>query len=708
MAECVRVARKVDSGTQQSRRQAQVHIQTGESTGSHGRRDHGPDSRRKTDLPVRRQNVSSRDRLQDLADVSGSEDDSCDHDDVENVRRKAHDATDSSWCSETNEGRDARFEGDPRFNGKDRLKNYGASLDHGLAFAASVILRDFIRTLSAAHVMTSDNPAASCVTNQGSLEEIVQSLSRACAFPVSVDDVTVRQTHISVVFLGGELVYKMKKPVKLPFLDFSTVDLRQHFCAEEVRINRPWAPDVYLGVVPITRDAGGMRFEGNGPVIDWAVKMRRLPESATLRSRLQDGLLEWCDLERVARRIAATHQQASRVVADQASEANAEFRRQWTENWVFAQTLNADVIEPQVQERLQTLSGERMQRHEAALVQRAKDGWIRDVHGDLRLEHVFLFPERAIPNDIVVLDGIEFSPGLRRIDVAADMAFLVMELSFVGRCDLAESFADIYFSETNDVTGGDVLPLFAIYRSAVRAKVAAILSAESEISQPDRDKALARSRAHWLWCLSELEDPDRRPALVLVSGLPGTGKSTLSRMLADTAHFEVLRSDVIRKELFTSAAATGDSAAMYSADNTQRVYDECRTRARRRLLAGGRVIVDATFQREANRQAFLQLAIDCGVRAIWLECTAPADVTQERLAARHGDASDADWSVYHQVRKQWEPASDFNERFHATIASEAGADSALQISSRILQAQGLIKGVVADDCQDAKIVPAGW
>ncbi len=537
--------------------------------------------------------------------------------------------------------------------------------------------------------MDSENSADSRAATEGCLEEIVQSLSRACAFPVLVDDVTVRQTHISVVFLGGELVYKMKKPVKLPFLDFSTVEMRHHFCEEEVRINRPWAPDVYLGVVPITRDAGGMRFEGNGVVIDWAVKMRRLPESATLRSRLQDGLLELCDLERVARRIAATHQQASRVVADQALEANAEFRRCSSENWEFARTLNAEIIEPQVLERLQTLSVDWMQRYEATLVQRAADGRIRDVHGDLRLEHVFLFPERAMPNDIVVLDGIEFSPGLRRIDVAADMAFLVMELNFVGRRDLAESFAAIYFSETNDVTGCDVLPLFAVYRSAVRAKVAAILGAESEISQPDRDKALARSRAHWLWCLSELEEPDRRPALVLVSGLPGTGKSTLSRKLADTAHFEVLRSDVVRKQIFTDAATTDNSAAMYSVDNTQRVYDECWTRARRRLLAGGRIIVDATFQQDANRQSFLQLAIDCGVRAIWLECTAPGDIIQQRLAARHGDASDADWSVYQFVQKQWQPASDFTGRFHTTIESDEGADFALEVASDILQAQGL-------------------
>ncbi|MBC7967305.1 MAG: AAA family ATPase [Fuerstia sp.] len=537
--------------------------------------------------------------------------------------------------------------------------------------------------------MDSENSATTRAATEVSLEEIVESLSQANAFPVPVDAVIVRQTHISVVFLGGDLVYKVKKPVKLSFLDFSTVELRHHFCEEEVRINRPWAPDVYLGVVPITRDAGGLRFEGTGPVIDWAVKMRRLPESATLRSRLQDGVLELCDLERVARRIAATHQQASCVVADQACEANAQFRRCWSENWEFARTLNADFIEPKVLARLQTLSDEWMQRYEETLSQRAADGRIRDVHGDLRLEHVFLFPDRAIPNDIVVLDGIEFSPSLRRIDVAADVAFMVMELSFVGRRDLAKRFADVYFSETNDVTGYDVLPLFAVYRSAVRAKVAAIVGAEPEIPPADREKALARSRAHWLWCLSELETPDRRPALILVSGLPGTGKSTLSRMLAEAAGFEVLRSDVIRKEIFTTEAATGDAAALYSAESTQQVYDECWTRARSRLLAGGRVIVDATFQREANRQKFLQLAIDCGVRAIWLECTAPADVVRQRLASRHGDASDADWSVYELVRKQWEPASEFTSRFHEIIASDEGADSALTTACSKLQQAGL-------------------
>jgi aminoglycoside phosphotransferase family enzyme/predicted kinase len=537
--------------------------------------------------------------------------------------------------------------------------------------------------------MSLQNPAGIDSTHQIKLEELLQDLSRKCAFPMAAEDITVRQTHISVVFLAGDAVYKVKKPVKLPFLDFSTVELRHHFCEEEIRVNRPWAPGVYLGVVPITREADGLQFEGSGPVVDWAVKMQRLPESATLRSRLQNGQLQLIDLERTAIRIAGVHTQARSMVPAAASAADAEFRRYWAENWDFAETLSVDIVHPDVWRRLSVLANEWMQRHESTLTQRALDGRIRDVHGDLRLEHIFLFPERPSPNDLVIIDGIEFSESLRRIDVVADIAFLVMELSFAGRRDWARSFAAAWFSEMQDDTGNEILPLFAVYRSAIRGKVAALLAAEPEAPEAARAAAIERSRAHWLWCLSELEDPDRRPALILVSGLPGTGKSTLSRELADVAHFEVIRSDVVRKEIFADTNAGPGSGELYAPENTQRVYDVCCSRAQSHLLSGGRVLVDATFQREANRQQFLQLAIDCGIRAIWLECTAPADVVRRRLEVRRGDASDADWSIYELVRMQWEPGSAFTERNHATVESGDDSGSTLKSACDILTAHGL-------------------
>ena len=524
-------------------------------------------------------------------------------------------------------------------------------------------------------------------------EQLVLDLSQPSAFPESVVDVTVRQTHISCVFIAGDVVYKVKKPVKLSFLDFSTVELRHHFCNEELRINQPWAPNVYLGVVPVTRDSNGLRFEGQGPIIDWAVKMRRLPESANLRSGLVDGSLQISDLDRIARRIAALHHRAKPVEGEFASVANAAFQRCWQDNWDFARQLNSDIIEPSVLERLVNLSNATMQQYEATLEKRAFNGWLREVHGDLRLEHVYYFPEQPAPHDIVILDGIEFSPALRQIDTVADVAFLLMELSFVGRCDLARYFADIYFAEFSDKTCREVLPLFTVYRSAIRAKVAAIFAGESEIQQSDREKAVARSRTHWLWCLSEMEQPDRRPALVLVSGLPGTGKSTLARMLANDGDFEILRSDVIRKEIFSQI----ESARLYSADKTQRVYDESWIRACQQLRAGHRVIVDATFQSDANRQRFLQLAIDSGIRAVWLECTASEDVTQRRLDARQGYASDADWNVYKLVRQQWESASDFTKPYHHEIPAGESSDVTFNAAREHLKSRGLMGSLCAGE-----------
>jgi uncharacterized protein len=543
------------------------------------------------------------------------------------------------------------------------------------AFCIGPIMR---QTLNAPPYATSDT----------TFNALMNSLSRTCAFPVPVAGVKVHQTHISAVFVGGDLALKVKKPVKLPFLDFSSIQRRRFYCDEEIRINRSWAPGVYLGVIAVTQDADGARFQGAGPVVEWAVKMRRLSEADNLRSRLRAGTLTGSELIRVGQRIANIHQNASRYHGDQAAEAETDYRRRMRENWAFAQGLPAELIDPHVLQRLETLSGDWLQRHDHTLRQRADEGQIREVHGDLRLEHVYLMPDRTPPQDILIIDGIEFCSGLRRIDVVSDMAFLVMEMKFAGHRELAQVFTDAYFSETQDRTGRELLPLFAAYRSAVRGKVAAILSEETEVEPAEREKARARSCAHWLWSLAELEEPDRRPALILVSGLPGTGKSTLARGLAEiTSIDEVLRSDVVRKEL--AASSGSPTAKRYSPQEIDRVYEECRTRAQACLLTGGRVIVDATFHSEAQRQSFIQLAIDCGVRCLWLEGTAPAEVTRQRLESRQGDASDADWSVWKMMQQQWEPASTFTERFHAPVDASGSAATTLNAAREALREQSL-------------------
>lgn len=512
----------------------------------------------------------------------------------------------------------------------------------------------------------------------------LRHLSRPCAFPAPVSAVAVHQTHISAVFVGGDLALKIKKPVKLPFLDFSSLPCRHFYCEEEVRINRSWAPGVYLSVIPVTQDEDGTRFQGQGAVVDWAVKMRRLSDADNLKSRLQSGTLTHSQLIHAAHRVASLHWNASRCHGDQAIEAHQEFRRRLLENWSFARGLPGEIVAPQVLKRLETLSNAWLHRCDEKLRQRAQVGSIRECHGDLRLEHLFLCPDQTPPRDVLIIDGIEFYPGLRRIDVVSDIAFLVMELQFAGQRELADVFCEAYFSQAEDPTGRELLPLYTAYRSAVRGKVAAILSGETEIDTEERTRARSRSRAHWLWSLSELEQPDRRPALILVSGLPGTGKSTLARGLAERAAIhEVLRTDVVRRELAAGGRPPGDDR--YSPQQINRVYEECRLRAQTRLLAGERVVVDATFQNDDQRRSFLQLAIDCGVRGLWIECTAPAEVCHRRIDARHGDASEADWSVYQQIQKKWEPASDFTERFHASVATTGSIDAVWIAAQEVLR-----------------------
>ena len=526
--------------------------------------------------------------------------------------------------------------------------------------------------------------------SQNNAEKLIHDLSRGRAFPEHVRQVDVRQTHISAVFIGPDTVYKVKKSIRLPFLDFSTLERRRYFCDEEVRINRAWAPDVYLGVVPVTDSADGWLFEGNGSTVDWAVKMRRLSESNTLRSRLTDGTLDATLLDRVARRVAVVHRSAPVAQGKQAENAIECFRRQFEDNWTFAGTLNSSLISARVLARLQTLSGEWLTRYGPELMRRAAAGMIREVHGDLRLEHVFVYEAAAPPGDIVVLDGLEFDADLRWIDVIADIAFLTMELCFAGRRDLSKVFEDAYFAESTESDNCALLPLFAAYRSAVRGKVAAILANDSEISPEVRDKALTRSRAHWLWSLAELEDPNRRAALVLVSGLPGTGKSTLARTLAEKANFTVLRSDVIRKEIFSETTAPAEGSTLYDPAKTQQVYDECLARAAEILTDGGRVMIDATFQKDSDRLGFLQLAMDFGARGLWLECTSAADVTKQRLDARRSDASDADWSVHQLVRDRWEGASEGTKRFHVTIETGRSSREATESAMSVLQHNDLM------------------
>jgi aminoglycoside phosphotransferase family enzyme/predicted kinase len=517
------------------------------------------------------------------------------------------------------------------------------------------------------------------------LPRLVEALSDPSADPGPAGPVEVRQTHISVVFLAGDHAYKVKKPVRLSFLDFSTLDKRRHFCEEEVRLNRRLAPGVYLGVVPVTANGGRVRVEGPGEPVEWAVKMTRLPEGATLRDRLRRGEVGTAEVEALARRVAAFHRAAAGGPRAAAFAGFATVARNARENLDHAGRHVGATLSLAVYRRLRGLTETTLAFLRPRIEGRAERGVARDTHGDLHLDHVYLFPGRPPPDDLVVVDCIEFNERYRFADPVADMAFLVMDLRFCGRDDLARAFADAYFAASGDKDGRALLPLYTAYRAAVRGKVEGIELSEKEIPETGRADAGVRARAHWLLALGELEAPRRRPCLVLLAGLPGTGKSTLAGGLAAQAGFRVVRSDVVRKELAGASPppAAGFDEGLYAPEWTERTYAECLRRAEALLFEGERVAVDAGFREEARRRTFLKLAGCMAVPALVLVCRASPDVVRSRLEHRRGGASDADWAVHLRLAERWEePGPDTRPRAH-DIRTEgdpvASLDAALDV-----------------------------
>lgn len=492
------------------------------------------------------------------------------------------------------------------------------------------------------------------------IERLIESLSNPRAYSHAPLCVEVRQTHISVVFLADRFAYKIKKPVEMGFLDFHTLELRRHFCEEEVRLNRRLAPAVYLGVVPITLENGRVTVEGNGEPIEWAVKMQRLPDNATLEHRLEHGELQAEQLKDLAGRIADFHRQADRSERISRGGQFDIVAGNARENFEQVTPEIGRTVHPEVFQRLRALTERLLNQLRPTIESRAQRRVPCDTHGDLHLDHVYFFPDRAPPDDLVIIDCIEFNERFRFADPVADMAFLTMDLKFHGRPDLARTFADAYFTAA-DTEGKTVLPFYTAYRAIVRAKVEGFELRETEIPETERTLALARARAHWLLALGELEQPGRRPCLLLVGGLPGSGKTTLARSLSAAGNFVVLRSDIIRKELAGLPPETRATAefrtGLYSSQSTERTYGECLRRAEELLFHGHRVMIDASFREDAHRQQFIETANRLAAPLIWLECRTNCEEIRRRLQARRGDASDADWKIYQSAAAHWEPPS---------------------------------------------------
>jgi aminoglycoside phosphotransferase family enzyme/predicted kinase len=456
-------------------------------------------------------------------------------------------------------------------------------------------------------------------------------------------EVTRIDTHAASVFLAGERAYKVKRAVRFPFLDYSTLAKRKTACEAELAVNGPFAPQIYLRVVPIARTDAGLALGGAGEPVEWAVEMLRFDENATLDRLAEDGKIDLALADRLARVVAAAHAKAPAVDAAPWIEALGLFIEQ--NDAAFRET--PELFPSSDAMTLIAASRAALKRVRPLLGERGAQGLIRRGHGDLHLGNIALIAGEPVP-----FDAIEFDPLIASGDVLYDLAFLLMDLVERGLKQAANVVLNRYLTKTrrdSDLDALAALPLFMWLRAAIRAKVTA---ARLENAKPAECDAIAKSAQTYFRLACELIAPPR-PKLIAVGGLSGTGKSVLARALAadipPMPGAVVIRSDVERKMLFGVAETNRRlPSEAYSIEATAQVYASLCAKAQRIISAGHSAIGDAVFARESERGLIEQVASSHGLafRALFLTADLATRIT--RVGGRTGDASDADASIARQ------------------------------------------------------------
>ncbi len=506
--------------------------------------------------------------------------------------------------------------------------------------------------------------------------------------------IEVAETHISWVFLAEREVWKVKKSVSLGFLDFSTAEKRKAVCEAEVRLNRRLAPDVYRGVEPITLDASGRhRFGGSGAPVDWAVHMDRLADDDRADVRRREGRLTDAHVTRIAEHIAAFHARARWDEASARFGAVESITRIIRDNHELGREAAIDLLGETEAHAIETEQLAFLSDHSTLFEGRIANGHVREGHGDLRLEHVYLADDPSDEDEIRVLDCIEFNDRFRFVDVCSDVAFLSMDLTYHGRGDLAEHFLAHYAQVTNDYDLYSLVGFYESYRAYVRGMVHGILAADEGATPSIRGSSKEAAGRYYRLALDSPRARPRRsdqgfsvsPAVLAVGGIVASGKSTVADLVGHELMAPVVSSDRTRKWLLgvepttpanPDAGSTGDSAGSpgpwtgaYSAEVTEAVYDEVFRRARAVLQSGRPVVIDASFRSLEHRKAARQLASEAGVPFLFVECQAPSDIIRERLRRRDREpsVSDARADFLDDFVASWEPVDELGPSEHLVL-----------------------------------------
>ena len=485
------------------------------------------------------------------------------------------------------------------------------------------------------------------------------ALLTAEAYPHPAADIRLVETHISWVILAGDFAYKLRRPLDLGFVDFRHLARRRQDCLDEVHLNRRTCAGLYLDVLPISSDGQRIRLGGPGEVLDYAVQMRRLPEERMLARLLEAGQASFDMLGRLVWKIVHFHAAAEGGAEIRATGGYATMVANWQRNLGECRPFVGQALDEDQYQRIRGFAGGFADQYRELFLQREEEGRIRDCHGDLRADAVCF--HGAAPDGICIFDCLEFDARLRCSDTGLDLAFLAMDLEQRGQREAADIVQSLYTAAAADPTLPLVSSFYRCYRATIRGKVAAIRAAQPELAPGQAAGALAESRRHFALAVRYAR-PDLAPALVLVMGLSGSGKSLVAGGLAHRVGAALLSTDIIRKELAglppARRAPVATGSGLYGRGMNARVYARMTERAERLLAEGHAAILDGTYLTRGLRAPVLELAARMRVPLTVVVCTAPEAVLRERQQHRGVQpwtASDATLEVWLEQQHRYEP-----------------------------------------------------
>jgi aminoglycoside phosphotransferase family enzyme/predicted kinase len=513
--------------------------------------------------------------------------------------------------------------------------------------------------------------------------KFLRQLLNPVSFDHPVVEIELLETHISWIILTGEYAYKIKKPVNLGFLDFSTLEKRRYYCNEEIRLNKRLAPQIYLKTVAFTGNEASIQIDGTGPILEYAVKMRQFRQQDQFDRLLKKNLLYREDIQHLAVLIAEFHQSAQVVSQHCEFGDPAHIYDPIKENFRQINQFIEGDNERNILTSVAAWSASEFSRLTPYITERKKNGFVRECHGDMHLRNIAKFQ-----NNIVIFDCIEFNPNLRWIDVISEIAFIEMDLHDRGRIDYANILLNTYLQSNGDYRAMQLLRFYLVYRAMVRAKVDCIRAYQDDVSKQEKSKILLEF-SHYLNLAHRFTQPTQA-ALIITCGLSGCGKTYITDQLMEYLPFVRLRSDVERKRLFDLSAHENSQSSLgcgiYTQEATTHTYQRLLELSRLMLSAGWSVLVDASFLHAEQRDVFRGLADELGASFIILHLTAPSQVLSSRIRRRQQtrkDASEADLSVLQSQIDHQEPPS--AEETCCTIEVDSGNDVDISLLAHRIQ-----------------------